>query len=411
MYIHRQMVGLVEKALKTMPVVALTGPRQAGKSTMLRQESLLSKRRYVSLDDATVLGRLRRDPESILGGNDDVTIDEAQKAPEIFPAVKILADREQRPGRFLLSGSANFLLMKAVSESLAGRAVHLHLGPLGWNEISGSSEVPRLVRIVRGEDPAAVFRPSTERAACPREEDWVVGGFPSAILRKDPEARRIWFTGYEQTYLDRDLRDLTQVADIGLFGQFLRLTALRTAQVLNIHDLARDCGSNPMTISRWLSVLEAGFLVRRLPPFFSNSTKRIAKAPKMYFADSGLASFLCGISSASALEGHVLRGAIAETHVGQNLNAMLSAHMPEANLLHYRTHSGEEVDFIVEAGSTVVAIEMKASSRIDARDMKGLEAFVRGEPRCKVGLVLYTGTEVKDLGSGMWAIPLGEALL
>jgi predicted AAA+ superfamily ATPase len=301
--------------------------------------------------------------------------------------------------------------MKAVSESLAGRAVHLHLGPITWSEMAGRSELPRIVRLVKGEHPSDVFRCLEGRVvANPCEENWVTGGLPPAILRKSAEARRIWFTGYEQTYLDRDLRDLTHVADIGLFGQFLRLTALRTAQVLNAHDLARDCGSNPVTVSRWISVLEAGFLVRRLPPFFSNRAKRLVKAPKVYFADSGLASFLCGVHSAAALEGHALRGAIAETYVCQNLGAMLAAHVPEANLLHYRTHSGEEVDFVIEAGSSLVAMEMKASSRVDARDLKGLGTLLKGDPRCKVGLVLYTGAEVKNLGGNIWAIPLALGL-
>jgi predicted AAA+ superfamily ATPase len=392
-----------------MPVVTVTGPRQSGKSTLLKHDGVLKSWRYVTLDDATLLAAMKRDPLGVLGDG-PVVVDEAQRAPELFSAIKRLVDLDRRPGRFVLSGSANFLLMHAVSESLAGRALHLHLGPLDYAELTRTTGFSWMRRILAGEHPKQVFLDLTVTGKNPGESEWLKGGLPPAALERDDTSRRLWFTGYEQTYLDRDLRDLTQVADLGLFHRFLRLSALRTAQVLNMNDLARDCGTNPVTISRWLSLLETSCLIQRLPPYFSNQAKRLVKAPKLYWIDSGLAAFLCGLHGSDDLARNVLRGAMAETYVCQNLLAWLSAHHPDARLTHYRSHSGYEVDFVVEVGQAVLAVEVKSASRVDSRDVKGLEAFLAMESRCEAGVVFYQGNEVLPLGDRMWAVPTGAGM-
>lgn len=410
MYFKRYLSGLLNQALRVMPVVVLTGPRQAGKSTLLKNDDVLKTWRYVTLDDVTVLAALKRDPMGVLGEG-PVVVDEAQRAPELFAVIKRMVDLDRRPGRFVLSGSANFLLMHAVSESLAGRALHLHLGPLSYAELAQQNGFSWMTSLLAGKAPGRVFAELAAKATNPVDSDWLKGGMPPAALESDDAARRLWYTGYEQTYLDRDLRDLTQVADLGLFQRFLRLSAFRTAQVLNMNDLARDCGTNPVTISRWLSILETSCLIQRVPPYFSNQSKRLVKAPKLYWMDSGLAAFLCGLHRADDLAGHVLRGAIAETYVCQNMQAWLSAHYPEARLTHYRAHSGHEVDFVVEIGQTVVAVEVKAASRVDSRDVKGLQAFLATESRCKAGVVFYQGTEILPLGDRMWAVPAGMGMI
>lgn len=401
---------MMESALAALPVVALTGPRQVGKSTFLHCDPGLADRRYVSLDSATLLAAGQRDARALVSAAERITVDEAQRLPALFDVIKTLVDEDRQPGRFILSGSANFLLMRHLSESLAGRAVHLHLGPLTWAE-QRQSRQPVFARILTGASPADTYSSVTVPGwQNPSESDWVAGGFPTPVLATDDRARRLWFTGYEQTYLDRDLRDLSQVADLGLFQQFLRLAALRTAQVLNLNDLARDCGTNPVTISRWLSLLETSFLVRRVPPYFSSRAKRLVKAPKIYFADSGLAAFLCGLHSGAEVAAHVLRGALAETYVCQNLAALLDSYMPEARLTHYRTHAGHEVDFIAEIGQRVLAIEVKASSRVDARDLKGIAGFLEAEPRCELAIVIYLGKTVEPIGPKTWLVPMGLAL-
>ncbi len=409
MYIARRISSLLDKALRIMPVVAITGARQTGKSTLLQHEPLLKKWRYLTLDDSTVLAALKRDPMGVLG-DAPVVVDEAQRAPELFPVIKQMVDTHRTPGSFVLSGSANFLLMQAVSESLAGRAIHLHLGPMTHAELRGHGGFSWVERILEGEDPSRVFAPSGTRAKNPMDPDWIKGGMPTASLEPKDEARRLWYAGYEQTYLERDLRDLTQVADLGLFHRFLRLTALRTAQVLNMNDLARDCGTNPVTIARWLSILETSSLIRRLPPYFSNRTKRLVKAPKLYWMDSGLAAFLCGLYRSDDLAQHALRGAIAETYVCQNLSAWLSARYPEAQLTHYRSHGGYEVDFVIEIGQMLLAVEVKSIQRVDSRDVKGMQAFLKAEPSCRAGVVFYQGTEIQPLGARLWALPMGIGL-
>jgi len=407
MYLKRHISALLEKSLATMPVVAITGPRQAGKGTLLKHE--LKQWRYLTLDDTTVWAALKRDPEGVLGDG-PVVVDEAQRVPELFPVIKRMVDANRRPGSIVLSGSANFLLMRAVSESLAGRAIHLHLGPLTCAELKRDAGFSWIERLLAGEEPAHVFVQSGKPAENPSEPDWIRGGIPPAALELSEDSRRLWFAGYEQTYLERDLRDLTQVADLGLFHRFIRLSALRTAQVLNMNDLARDCGTNPVTISRWLSILETSSLIQRLPPYFSNQAKRLVKAPKLYWMDSGLASFLCGLHRCDDLAQHALRGAIAETYVCQNLSAWLGARYPEARLTHYRSHAGHEVDFVVEIGQVLLAVEVKAARGVDSRDVKGLQAFLKAEPCCKAGVVFYQGNEIQPLGSRMWALPIGEGL-
>lgn len=401
---------MLDQALCVMPVVVLSGPRQSGKSTLLQHDDVVKSWRYVTLDDPTVLAALKRDPEGALGAG-PVVVDEAQRAPELFLVIKRMVDRDRKPGCFVLSGSANFLLMSAVSESLAGRALHVHLGPLTLAELTRAGGFSWLMRLLEGQDPTVVFPARCPPLSNPAEPEWLKGGLPPAVLEPDGGARRLWYTGYEQTYLDRDLRDLTQVADLGLFHRFLRLCALRTAQVLNMNDLARDCGTSPVTVARWLLLLETSCLVQRIPPYFSNQAKRLVKAPKLYWMDSGLAAFLCGLHDEAGLAQHVLRGAIAETYVCHNLQAWLAAHLPDARLTHYRSHAGHEVDFVVESGQEVVAIEVKASRSVDARDVKGLRMFLATESRCRAGVVLYQGADLVPLGERMWAVPMGWGMV
>jgi len=370
MYVYRDIADQVVAALKALPVVVLTGPRQVGKTTLLQEDNRFKKRRYISLDDLTTLNRARNDPEALLEGDEALIIDEAQRAPELFPAIKRAVDRKRENGRFLLSGSANLLLMKSISESLAGRAVYLSMGPLTWRERQGArEETPLLIRLLNGEDPVDLFSRDRNPPRNPKEEDWFKGGFPPACLSGDVESNRFWFMGYEQTYLERDLRDLSSVTDLGLFQRFLRLTALRTGQILNIRELARDCGSNPVTVSRWLSLLETGFLVRRITPWHHNRAKQLMKTPKLYLCDSGLACFLCGIQIEEALETGPLRGAIAETFIFHNLHALLGAFRPDTQVCHFRSHSGYEVDFVLETPNVLLGIEVKAGGRINPREL------------------------------------------
>lgn len=410
MYISRHISTQIVSALKALPVVVLTGPRQAGKTTLLKEDERFKMRRYVSLDDLTVLNRAKADPDALLAGDEDMIIDEAQRAPELFPAIKRSVDRDRRNGRFLLSGSANLLLMKSISESLAGRAVYLAMGTLTWPELGESSGLPLLIRTLNEEKPERLLSSIEPARGNPGEKDWFEGGFPPARLSADAEAWRYWFTGYEQTYLERDLRDLSAVSDLGLFQRLVHLTALRTAQVLNTRELARDCGTNSVTVARWLSLLETGFMVRRIPPWHSSRTKRLVKSPKIYVCDSGLACFLCGLFEPESLQQSALRGAIAETYLFQNVHALVNAFRPEIPIFHFRSHAGYECDFVLETHGGLLAVEVKAGTQVNTRDLKGVEALLSLERRCKAGIVCYQGDTLLRLGERLWAVPAGTLL-
>ncbi len=398
-YRSREIGGIVDDALEAMPVAVLTGMRQTGKTTFLTHHPSLSERRYVSLDDFASLEAARRDPEGFIAGNRPLTIDEAQRCPELLTAIKIAVDDDRTAGRFLLSGSANFSLLRQVSESLAGRAVYLTLGPLSWREINETRQRPGLLDVGEpregDEDPHAL---DLEAAV-------VTGGMPVVALDQTTNAG-MWFTGFEQTYLERDLRELSQVADLLAFRRLLRLAALRTGQVLNQSEVGRDAGLNAITTGRYLGLLEASFVIDRLPPYLANPTSRLIKSPKLYVTDSGLAHFLAG---SPTLEGP-LRGALVETWVAQNLRAILAAHQPRARLHYWNVQGRHEVDFVIDEGASCVAIEVKSGSRWGERDLSGLKAFVARNDTCRAGVLAHAGSRWVSLGDRLWAVPLAGLL-
>lgn len=410
MYLRRDIEGLLKRALDAMPVVVLTGPRQAGKSTLLRNHPALAGRRYFTMDDAALRAKTLRESDGLLSGTIPVTIDEAQRVPGLMMAIKRHVDRDRKPGQFLLSGSSNFLLLRNLAENLAGRAVYLRMGPMTWREINDSKNPPLLYRLLRDPDAADQLISEARPVANPQPEDWMAGGFPPAALAKSAEARSFWFTGYRQTYLERDLRDLAQVGDLGLFDQFLQIMALRSAQILNVREIARDCGSNAPTISRWIRLLETGFMGQRIAPYFSNKAKRLVKTPKWYLTDSGIMGHLTGLSAENIRGGGPLRGPIFETYIQQNISSILGDTLPEGRLFHYRSHAGYEVDFVIEHGAARIAVEVKAGSDVDGRDVKGMSALLESDRGCILGLVVYNGSEVRPLGDRMWAVPTGVFL-
>ena len=406
-YYPRELIKAVSRALKIFPVVVVSGPRQSGKSTMIREEPSLSGREYITLDDLNFLNTAKNEPESLLSAAGQITIDEAQRAPEIFLAIKRAVDRKRVPGQFLLSGSANFLLLKNLGDSLAGRAAYFELMPFSAREISRAvSREPFVGLVFSGVTPLEAAR---ERPARISAEQVLRGGFPPAVLAAGREYWD-WFRAYEQTYLQRDVRELSQVADLGAFRTLLRLAALRTAQILNQSEIGRDAKLSAVTTGRYLSLLETSCVISRLPPYHSSRTKRLVKSPKIHLVDSGLAAFLCGVDELPPGGEEPLRGPFLETYVNQNLISILGAHLPDAGLFYWRVRRTAEVDFIIEAGNKVLAIEIKWASKINHQDWKGLELFRRKCPKCVAGILGYSGSEVVPLGPGLFAVPLGTLL-
>lgn len=404
-YVARALAVRIREALEDMPVVVVTGLRQSGKSTLIERDPVLAGREHVTLDDFAQLDAARRDPEGFLRRERPLTVDEAQKCPELLTAVKLAVDRDRRPGRFVLSGSANFSLLQGVTESLAGRALYLTLHPLTRREIGEALGRPPFLKsfFETAQPPKAVA------TAAITASDLVRGGLPPVALGT---IRRpaLWLKAYEQTYLERDVRQLVRIPDLVSFRQLLRLAALRSAQILNVSDLARDGRLNVATASRYLSVLEASFVVSRLPPFLANRTSRLIKSPKLYLADSGLAAHLSGASAAESLSVLPSGGALLETYVAQNLQGLLEAEWPGASLSFWHVQGRYEVDFIIEVGRETLALEVTGASRWRNHDLAGLRAFLDTTPGCRAGILAYGGSEAVRLADRLWAIPLAQAL-
>jgi uncharacterized protein len=399
---------LVEAALAerlaVMPAVVLTGARQTGKST-LAAVRLGEDRRYFSLDDLDVVDVARRDPEALVGGAAPVTLDEVQREPALLSAVKRAIDRRRTAGRFLLTGSANLLLMRQVSESLAGRASYLTLWPMTLREQRGLGRCGMWDELLGSPDEAW---PEVLEAGGGQPEDWRAlarrGGFPTPALEMgSARERAIWFDGYVRTYLERDLQDLASISALPDFRRLMRAASLRLGQLTNQTELSRDVALSQPTVHRWLNLLETSYQLVRLPAYAVNRTKRLIKSPRLYWGDTGLALFLAGMEEPS--------GAHLENIVLHDLLVWRDARLERAEVAYWRTTIGEEVDLVIESGGGLLPIEVKATSRPRISDAAHLRAF-RAEYGnvARAGLLLHTGSVVKWLAPDVLAAPWWRVL-
>ena len=387
-----------------MPVVVVTGMRQTGKSTMLKMDPSLRERDYVSFDDFAQLAAAREDPDGFVRSRELITIDEAQKCPEILTAIKKAVDEERTPGRFLLSGSANFSMLKGVQETLAGRAVYFTLHPFTRREITGKpGESPFLLEFFHKREVPDV------KAAPVEWKEVLTGGMPSVCLRQIEDAG-FWFKGFEQTYLERDIGEFSRMGNVIPFRNLLHLAALRTGQLLSPSRLGRDARLKAATATRYLSILEASFVIRRVFPYLRNRSSRLIKSPKMYVSDSGLACHLAGIRNFDIEGGVPFKGALLETYMAQNLAGLIDSFWPDAELGFWHIQGRHEVDFVIEDGGKCIALEIKSGTRWGERELAGLRAFLAKTPQCKAAILAYNGDSAVRLGKRLWAIPLGMIL-
>lgn len=390
--------------LRVMPAVVLTGARQTGKST-LAEELIPGKRRYATLDDLDVFDAATRDPDTLVGGSTPVTLDEIQRVPALLRAVKRAIDRDRRPGRFLLTGSANLLLMRQVTESLAGRASYLTLWPMTRREQQGAGTAGRWEELLATKDEEWL---DLLEAVPDETEDWRAlarrGGFPTPALQlATAHDRSIWFDGYVRTYLERDLQEQATIDALPDFRRLMRAACHRLGQLVNQTELGRDVSLPQPTVHRWLNLLEISYLLVRLPAYSVNRTKRLIKSPKLYWGDTGVALHLA--------ESDEPLGAHLENLVLQDLLAWRDARGERTEVSYWRTSIGEEVDFVVESGGRLLPIEVKAGARPRLPDATHLRTF-RDEygKKSRAGLLLHTGSVLEWLAPEVLAAPWWKVL-
>lgn len=402
-YLPRAAGASVESGLEAAPVLVVTGARQTGKSTLVRHLPALSEHLYVTLDDLDVADEARREPERLLSRSPRMILDEVQRAPELVRAVKRVVDQGREPGRFVLTGSANLLLMKEVSESLAGRAIYVTLWPMTGSELSGEGGTGRWSELFEYEASAWLDRFGRGRGGGDWRERAVVGGYPvPALEQESPEARTRWFDGYVRTYLERDLQELSSIDNLADYRRLMRAVALRTGGIENQTDIARDIGVSPPTAHRWMNLLETSYQLVRVEPYAVNRTKRLVKSPHLYWSDPGLGLFLAGAEPG---------GVHLENLILADLLAWRDTRVRRPEVLYWRTHAGAEVDFVIERDGELVAIEVKAARRPAARDTRHIRTFREEYPdRFRGGLLLHDGDDTFWTDDGVLAVPWGSVL-
>ena len=402
-YIRRSLEPVLKKAASEFPAVVLTGPRQSGKTTLLQH--LFSKScRYVSLEPPDVRASAIEDPRSFLDlYPPPVIFDEVQYAPDLLPYIKEKIDAARdRSGQYLLTGSQNLLLMDRVTESLAGRAAMLRLLPLSQREAEGrpTASLPW--------EPKQASSKALKLSYLELWKEYLRGSYPE--LKANPQRDfSLWHASYVQTYLERDVRTLRQVGDLTQFQNFLRALAARSAQLLNITDLARDLGLAVNTAKAWLSVLEATYQVTVLRPYFANVGKRLVKTPKVYFTDVGTLCYLAGLKDPEHAASGPMGGAILETAVLSEIIKTLTHRGIDPQVYFWRTVAGTEVDIVVEAEARLVPIEVKLSATPRPAMASAVKMFQKDfGDKASAGYVVHPGDTTLALGPDVTALPFSN---
>ena len=390
--IFRHLTPALRRAAEWYPVVTITGPRQSGKTTLVR--AVFPGYRYASLEAPDVRARAIADPRGFLAQGERMILDEIQRAPELLSYVQGLVDEDGRPGRFIVTGSQNILLMKSVSQTLAGRTALLLLLPFSLAELHGFGAL----------DPSELDRrgASLEPAVAKRLSDmdpWatLLAGFYPPVHDRGLSPRE-WMADYFRTYIERDLREVAQVLDLRTFETFVRLAAARTATELNLSGLASDAGVTQQTARRWLTALEIGYVATTLPPHHANYRKRLRKRPRLHFLDPGLVCYLLGIEDAATLERHPLRGAIFESFVVSELIKAFAAMRRDPNLYFWRDATGHEIDVLIDAGDRLIPVEVKSGRTVPPDAVSAMKWWtsIPSNPN-RGGVLVHGGTETFDL--------------
>ncbi|MGB3975747.1 MAG: ATP-binding protein [bacterium] len=400
----RRLRDYLVKALSDTPVVALLGARQCGKTTL--SLTFVPEYEYFTFDDIATLTFARSDPIGFVASlPSKVILDEIQRVPELLMVIKRAVDKNRSPGRFLITGSANLLLLPTLSESLAGRMEILELEPLSACELAGS-DGNFLHALING-DLKPVLKETSIEPIVDIVNRTAIGGFPEAIAR-EPERARAWHRSYLRAIFERDIKDVANVRDPALVGHMLALLAQRTGQLLNVSSLCKAMGLRRETIEHYLAVCERLYLVRRVPAWHRNPSRRIIKSAKIHIADSGLATSIIGLNTSQWMKHLEQFGHILESYVVQQIYAQAGWTSPHLQIWHYRDKDQNEVDIVITNGRDTWGLEVKASSSVTAEDGKGLRSLAR---ECgadyRGGVILYNGSSIFPLNAGCsLAVPL-----
>lgn len=397
-YKPRWVQSIIKPSVKSFPITVITGARQVGKSTFLQKE--YSDWHYISLDDIDLLSQALEEPESLWVGKEKIIIDEVQRAPKLLNAVKLSVDRTKRQMRFILSGSANLLLLKHITETLAGRAAYFEMLPMAFGEMADIPKPKNFFTLLNGKLPREEVLEKVDPA------DYMLKGFMPPLLHlKTQREYTLWWESYVVTYLERDLRELSQVESLVDFRKVMKALALRSGNLINQSEIARDTNTSQPTVYRYISLLEVSFLAERLPAFAVNRTKRLIKTPKAYCIDPGLTAFLMGFYDKESLLASREIGSIFETLIFLHLKILSQLTIPKANLYYWRTATGDEVDFVFEYGRKLIAFEAKFAEDIRYREASNLKVFLEEYPETHLGIILYKGSSVKFLHEKIIAMP------
>jgi len=366
--IERSIFSAIKKISKVYPVIALTGPRQSGKTTLLK--NLFSDYTYVSLENFDERAFATGDPNGFLSKyNNRVIFDEVQRVPELFSYIQTKVDNSGLMGQYILSGSQNFLMMKSITQSLAGRVALFKLLPFDFEELKSANLLPN-----------------------DYDEAIVKGSYPALYVRDIPVSS--YYANYIETYIERDINELLNVKDLKLFRTFLKLCAGRVGQQLNLNSLANDAGISIPTVSSWLSILESSYVIYQLPPFFKNFNKRLVKSPKLYFYDTALASFLLGEKKSENIALSPFKGALFENLVINEYIKQNQHLQRNQDFYYWRDSNGNEVDLLVSNGNGFDIVEIKATKTITTALFKGLDNLAKvGDDSIKRKILVYGGAD------------------
>jgi predicted AAA+ superfamily ATPase len=399
----RFLESIAREVLVISPAVLIAGPRQVGKSTL----SMKLMPEYVLLDDVAIRNSAIEDPAGFLNTQKKpLCLDEIQKVPQLLEAIKIAIDKNRVNGDFLLTGSASLLDMKGVGDTLAGRLINLTMWPLSVRERGDKTD--NLINTLLDRD----FEKNISAVVLPKiTHDELIhmiltGGYPEAIKIENPKMRSYWYASYISTYIERDVRDIGEIRNLNNFIKLFNLLAPRSANIFNIKALSKDSAMTEATVKNYLSLLKLVFQIQELLPYSANISKRFIKSSKFYFTDTGTLAHLLNVYTVEDLYNSPQKGLIFETFVFTELLKHISYTDHNVKLYHYRTADQKEIDFIIEYGQKIFAIEVKASSKVEASAFKHIVDLQKRTNKVKLGIVFYMGDTILPFGKNMYAIPI-----